>query len=268
MNNNPIGIFDSGIGGMTVVKAIMDELPNESIVYFGDLAHLPYGSKSEKAIKEFSLSNIRFLIEKNVKMIVVACNTASSIALNEIKQHTDLPVIGVIIPGAEAAVENSNSFKIGIIGTPRTVLSGAYEKAIKNIKPQSNVYQKATPLLVPLIEENWINREATRLVIREYINYFVNGKAIDTLVLGCTHYPLIKNVIEEEMPGVKIVDSAYSTALKVKEILLKQRMSAEINTARYQFYVNDITESFEELAYRIIGNSITITNVSEIQEQI
>ncbi len=267
MNNNPIGVFDSGIGGMTVVKAIMDELPNESIVYFGDLAHLPYGSKSAKAIKEFSISNIRFLIEKNVKMIVVACNTASSIALDEIKQYTDLPVIGVIVPGAECAVQNSKSFHIGVIGTSRTVLSGAYEEAIKDLKPQSSIYQKATPLLVPLIEENWLDREATRLVIREYIEYFKNGRAVDTLVLGCTHYPLIKKVIEEEMPGVKIVDSAHSTALKVKEILQAEKIGADNSQTKYEFYVNDITESFKELAYRIIGQRVSIVNVSEMQEQ-
>jgi glutamate racemase len=263
MNNAPIGVFDSGIGGLTVVKAIMDIIPDESIIYFGDLVHLPYGNKSEKAIKDFSISNTKFLLNKNVKMIVVACNSASSIALEEIKNHTDLPVIGVVFPGAENAVNNSKSMNIGVIGTTRTIASGSYETAIKKIKPDANVYQKSTPLLVPLIEENWIDKLATRLVIREYVDYFKNGKHIDALVLGCTHYPLIKNVIEQEFTGVKVIDSARSTAFKVKQILEKKNIAAQKSNVKHEFFVNDITEGFKQLAYRIIGKKIKITNICE-----
>jgi glutamate racemase len=266
MSDNPIGVFDSGIGGLTVAKAIMNELPHEKIVYFGDLVHLPYGNKSSKAIKEFSLSNTRFLISKNVKIIVVACNSASSIAFDEIKNSTTLPVVGVVEPGAECAIDNTKTKKIGVIGTLRTVLSGSYEKAIKHKSPDARVFQKATPLLVPLIEENWINKHATRLVIREYLEFFKNTNIIDTLVLGCTHYPLIKKVIEEEMIGVNVIDSAKATALKVKEILKAEKLLCDkknSNSPIHEYYVNDITESFAELAYRIIGKQISITNISE-----
>ncbi len=268
MNKSPIGVFDSGIGGLTVAKAIMDQLPNEKIIYFGDLVHLPYGNKSAKAIKEFSLENTRFLLNKNVKMIVVACNSASSIALEEIKEVSDIPVLGVVNPGAENAVNNSKTLNIGVIGTTRTISSGAYEKAIHKLRPEAKVFEKSTPLLVPLIEENWIDKQATRLVIREYVDYFKNGKNIDSLVLGCTHYPLIKKVIEQEISGVEVIDSANATAIKVKDILVNSGLNAtEKPEKEHEYFVNDITEGFKHLAYRIIGKEIKIVNISEIGEK-
>jgi glutamate racemase len=268
MDNCPIGVFDSGIGGLTVARAIMDELPFENIVYFGDLVHLPYGNKSERAIKEFSLANTNFLINKGVKLIVVACNSASSIAINEITSSTSLPVVEVVNPGAQTAVRASKNGRIGVIGTSRTIASGAYKRAISAIKPESLVFQKATPLLVPLIEENWIDREAARLIVREYLDFFKEDMSIDALVLGCTHYPIIKKLIEEEISGVNVIDSAVATALKVKDILKNGSILAERNTSdvSHKYYVNDITESFKELGYRIVGEKIDIENISEKEE--
>lgn len=265
MNNRPIGVFDSGIGGLTVVKAIMNALPNESIVYFGDLVHLPYGNKSEKAIKQFAVDNTNFLIEKNVKMVVVACNSATSIAIEDIKKNTELPVVGVVNPGAEKALLESKEMNIGVIGTSRTIFSKAYEKAIKNRNPKVNVFQKATPLLVPLIENNWIEKEATRLIIREYLDFFKNGNSIDSLVLGCTHYPLIKKVIEEEYPGVRVIDSANACANAVNNVLTEKNIKSNQSTSDviHQYFVNDLTEGFKELANRIIGKKIEIVNISE-----
>ncbi len=269
MSDAPIGVFDSGIGGLTVAKSIMDKLPNERIIYFGDLVHLPYGNKSAKAIKEFSIENTKFLLSKKVKMIVVACNSASSIALDDIKNHTNIPVIGVVNPGAETAVCNSEKFKIGVIGTTRTISSGAYEKAILKLKPGAKIFQQPTPLLVPLIEENWLDKQATRLVIREYMDYFKNGKSIDALVLGCTHYPLIKKVIEQEISGVKVIDSANATASKVYEILNNNGLIADKNNkVVHEYYVNDITKGFKQLAYRIIGKEINIINISEFGDEL
>ena len=268
MNNCPIGVFDSGIGGLTVAKAIMDELPLEDIVYFGDLVHLPYGNKSERAIKEFSLLNTKFLVDIGVKLIVVACNSASSIAINEIIKSTLLPVVEVVNPGAETAVSSSYSGRIGVIGTSRTIASNAYKRAISDIMPSSVVFQKATPLLVPIIEENWIDREAARLIVREYLDFFKDDKKIDALVLGCTHYPIIKNLIQEEIKSVKVIDSAKATALKVKDILKTSSLLAERKRSdvHYRYYVNDITDSFKELGYRIVGQKIDIENISEKEE--
>lgn len=257
-NTKPIAVFDSGVGGLTVAAAIKRLLPNESIIYLGDLLHLPYGSKSTEAIIEFTDIAVDFLVNQDIKLLTIACNTSTSVALDFIRSKVEIPVVGVIRPGAEAAVRATQNNRIGVIGTKRTIESDAYKKEIEKVSAQTNrkieVYQKATPLLVPLIEEGWKDHFVTELVLREYLNYF-EDKKIDTLVLGCTHYPLIKNTIGSLMHDVKVVDSAETTSLKVKELLVKKKLlSEEEADYNYSIYLTDYTDTFGELAKLIIGN--------------
>jgi len=257
-NTKPIAVFDSGVGGLTVAAAIKRLLPNESIIYLGDLLHLPYGSKSAEAIIEFTDIAVDFLMNQDIKLLTIACNTSTSVALDFIRSKVKIPVIGVIRPGAEAAVRATQNNRIGVIGTKRTIESDAYKKEIEKISAQTNrnieVCQKATPLLVPLIEEGWKDHFVTELVLKEYLNYF-EDKKIDTLVLGCTHYPLIRNRIGSLMHDVKVVDSAETTSLKVKELLVENKMLSEEEAEYdYSIYLTDYTDTFGELAKLIIGN--------------
>ncbi|HCL55757.1 MAG TPA: glutamate racemase [Spirochaetia bacterium] len=257
MKNLPIGVFDSGIGGLTVVKALTEILPHESIIYFGDLAHLPYGSKGRNTVKKLSLESAEFLYRKGIKLLVVACNTATSIALEDIEKTFDIPVIGVIEPGAEEAVRQSENKKIGVIGTTRTIVSNAYYDVITQKNPAERVFQLATPLLVPLIEEGWIGHPSFYLILEEYLKFF-NDKEIDSIVLGCTHYPLIKENLRLLRPHIKIVDSAMATARSVEKTLQEKNSFSDSLKAVYEFYASDISETFIDLSEKIMGKYVDI----------
>ena len=251
----PIGIFDSGIGGLTVVGQIHRALPNENLVYLGDTARVPYGTKSPSTVVRFACEDTQFLLQQNVKAIVVACNTASAWALPALQRKFDLPIFGVIIPGACAALERSKSQRIGIIGTNATVRSQAYSKAILARCDTAQVFARACPLLVPLVEEAWIDHPVTTRVLREYLRPLLRNR-IDTLVLGCTHYPLLKAAIRKVTKGkVSLIDSAESCALDVKERLaaLKLLSTNRKHRGTIQPFVTDEVERFDELAARFLG---------------
>lgn len=256
-DNRPIGIFDSGIGGLTVVKQIMTLLPSESIVYFGDTARIPYGTKSEETVRRFALEDSFFLLEKNVKLIVVACNTASAIAVSILKKSLPVPVVGVIEPGAQAAADYSKSGKIGVIGTAATIRSGAYRQEAKKINPRLRIYSHACPLFVPLVEEGLIEDEATYLIAKRYLRELMDNR-IDTLILGCTHYPLLKGVFQQIMGNeVTLVDSGVEAAKKVQDILKKEKtLAGEKHAAKHQFYLSDLPYKFQEIGERFLERSL------------
>lgn len=257
MKNLPIGVFDSGLGGLTVVKALNDLLPNESIIYYGDLAHLPYGSKGQATVRKLSLDCAHFLYKKGIKLLVVACNTASSIALKDIQSAFDIPVIGVVEPGSEEAINTSKNKRIGVIGTTRTIVSNSYYNTINELAPECRVFQSATPLLVPLIEEGWSSHPAFYLILNDYLKFF-DDKEIDTIVLGCTHYPLIKEAIQTMRPSFRVIDSAESTANKVKQVLEGKSALHSSQRAEHQFFASDISETFIDLSKKVMGHSIDI----------
>jgi len=260
-----IGIFDSGVGGLTVVKELIRYLPQEDIVYFGDTAHVPYGTKSEETVIRFSLENIFFLLKCKVKLIVIACNTSSSIALPAIRKHFRLPIIGVISPGVKEAVGVTKNKRIGVIGTRATIRSGAYERYIRRLNPKIKVFSCACPLFVPLAEEGFLTDKVTFDIARKYLSYF-KRRNIDTLILGCTHYPLFKSVISKVMgSSVTLVDSARQVARQAKEILVKEGLFSQSRRtgARRMFYVTDEPEEFSSLAGRFLGSKIT--NVKKVR---
>lgn len=248
MDNRSIGVFDSGLGGLTAVKQILKELPNESIVYFGDTGRVPYGTRSEETIIKYSKSDINFLISKDVKVIVVACGTASSVALPVIKEEYDLPIIGVVDAAANAAVSATKNKKIGIIGTPGTIKSGSYEKVIKKLMPDVKTYQKACPLFVPLVENGHFETQVARLVTEEYLEE-IKAQGVDTLILGCTHYPLLKKVIGDYMGGeVSLIDAGAEVAKSLKKVFAEREMTTErCQRGETDFFVSDSIESFESL---------------------
>ena len=267
MNSNPIGIFDSGIGGLTVVRAVNRVLPGESVVYFGDTARLPYGSKSPETVIRFSMENAAFLMNQGIKLLVVACNTASSVSLPSLRESFDVPVTGVIEPGAAAAATASGGGVVGVIGTLGTISSGAYQKALKSSGFRGRVIAQPCPLLVPLVEEGWLDGEITRMIIREYTEPLVREE-IDTLVLGCTHYPLLKPVMQEVLgEGLALVDSADETALTVKAMLSERDLLAEGDQGANRFYVSDIPLKFQEMAQRFLGRAVPLVTQIEAGEE-
>jgi glutamate racemase len=251
----PIGVFDSGIGGLTVVRQIRRVLPNESLIYLGDTARVPYGTKSPSTVVRFACEDTQFLLQQNVKVIVVACNTASAWALPALERKFDLPIFGVIIPGACAALEKTQSQRIGVIGTSATIRSQAYSKAILARCDTAQVFARACPLLVPLVEEAWNGHPVTLRILREYLRPLLRQR-IDTLVLGCTHYPLLKDAIRKITHGkISLIDSAESCALYVKERLaaLKLLSTNRKHRGTIQPFVTDEVERFDELAGRFLG---------------
>jgi len=256
-DNRPIGVFDSGVGGLTVVKQLMKKLPSENIIYFGDTARIPYGTKSEEIVRRFALEDSFFLLEKNVKMVVVACNTASSVAVNMLQTILDVPVIGVIEPGAEAAVRNSRNRKIGVIGTAATIRSSSYRKKVLQSSNKAQVISQACPLFVSLVEEGWIEDEATILIARRYLQTMIENH-VDTLILGCTHYPLLKNTIQKVLgDNVRLIDSGVETAITVAKILEEKRMLANPDQiAKNKFYLSDMPYKFQEIAERFLERTI------------
>ena len=257
MRNNPIGVFDSGVGGLTVVKELMRELPYEDIVYFGDTARVPYGVKSKETIIRFSLENILFLLKKEVKLICVACNTVSSLALPVIKGHFRVPIVGVIFPGAKEAVYATKNKRVGVIGTRATIKSRAYEKEIINIDSSIKIFTQSCPLFVPFVEEGWIKQRSVFDVASFYLEPLKKAK-IDTLILGCTHYPLLKNIIQEVMgKNVLLIDSAVQVAREVKTVLNDENcLNIKKRGSIQKFYVSDEPTSFFDLGKSFLGKKI------------
>jgi glutamate racemase len=252
----PIGVFDSGLGGLTVAHAIMRQLPSESLIYFGDTARVPYGPKSPDTVRRYSREISAFLIEQGVKAIVVACNTATAHALPTLRDELDVPVIGVVEPGARAAVRATRTGHIGVIGTAGTIRSQAYDRAIRAENPEVRVTTLACPLFVPMVEEGWIDHEATHLIAEEYLAPFVKDP-IDTLVLGCTHYPLLKPVIGEIVGrSVRLIDSAEETALDARRMLAANDLTAADREGAYRFIASDDPQQFLTLGRRFLGSAI------------
>jgi len=265
----PLGMFDSGIGGLTVLDAISRRVPRESIVYFGDTARLPYGTKSKETVTRFSQEIVRFLMTKNPKLIVVACNTASAYSLPVIRSMVDIPVVGVVEPGAEAALRVTRNNKIGVIGTRATIQSGAYLEAVQSRKPEAKVFSKACPLFVPLIEEGWVDHPVTLEVAQHYLEHLAACE-VDALILGCTHYPLLKGVLEQVVrPGVVLVDSAEETAREVKEVLSgKGMLASSLIGPQAELYVSDMHLNLRLQIERFLGFAVPRIKVvnSEFEE--
>lgn len=257
MNRRPIGVFDSGIGGLTVVRELLRQLPHESLIYFGDTARVPYGNKSPDTVRRYSREILDFLVGRDVKMVVVACNTASAHALSALQRSSPVSVEGVIEPGARAAVRASRTRTIGVIGTAGTVKSGAYARAIRALAPDAVVIEQACPLLVPLVEEGWLDRPATRLVAEEYLAP-LKAQGIDTLVLACTHYPLLKPLLAEVMGGgIALIDSAEETAASVARELAASTLHApESGATSVHFVVSDAPEAFERVGAAFLGDRV------------
>lgn len=257
MDNRPIGVFDSGVGGLTVFKEIRELLPSENLIYFGDTARVPYGGKSVQVIQKFSSEIAGFLEMQNVKMIVVACNTASALALNKLKTETSLPVIGVIDPGVRAAIKCAGSGTIGVIGTRATINSGVYQERVSRLRVNLKLVARACPLLVPIVEENLLDSDIARLALEMYLSDFKKLQ-ISALILACTHYPLLKPLINDFFEGrTALVDSASETAREVKEMLQARRITTEeTHRGCEQFYVSDSPEAFSAIAADFLGRPV------------
>ena len=265
----PVGVFDSGVGGLTVAREIMRNLPSEKIVYFGDTARVPYGSKSKETVIRYSRQIIRFLQEQQVKAIVVACNTASAFALDTVRDEFDIPIIGVIESGAKVAAARTRTQRVGIIGTVGTVGSGIHAQYLKKLDPGITVFGKACPLFVPLVEEGWLHDPVTVEVASRYLKE-LQDKDVDTLILGCTHYPLIRSTIRQVMgEEVCLVNPAYETALELGKLLEEQGLSStgtEQKEFPYRFYVSDLADEFKEFANSILPYDVEMTKKIDIEK--
>lgn len=257
MSWKSIGIFDSGLGGLTVLKEIVKALPQEDTIYLGDTARVPYGTKSPETVTRYAREITSFLVSKDIKLLVVACNTASAVSLEALKEHFNIPIVGVIEPGARRAVSVTKSGKVGVIGTEGTIKSGAYTKAIKRLSPQVEVLTRACPLFVPLAEEGWVDNEIARLTAESYLSG-LRSEGVDTLVLGCTHYPLLKKVIGETVgSAVRLVDSAEETARMVTEILRNEGLLRPVSEkGNHHYYVTDVPAGFIRVGNRFLGGNL------------
>ena len=270
INNAPIGVFDSGVGGLTVAREIMRNLPNEHIVYFGDTARVPYGSKSKDTIIRYSRQIIRFLQTQEVKAIVIACNTASALALDEVEKEFDIPIIGVIKSGARAAAAATANKKVGVIGTESTINSQMYNQFLGELDPEITVFGKACPLFCPLVEEGWLKDPVTEEVARRYLSGLLE-EGIDSLILGCTHYPLLRTLLRGIVgEQVNLVNPAYETAKELEQLLQNRGIAnlgekAPVNEP-YRFYVSDLAEKFKNFANSILPYDIETTIKINIEE--
>lgn len=254
--DRPVGIFDSGIGGLTVVKALSEILPRETLIYLGDTARTPYGTKSAEVVCRYSFENAKFLIEKGVKLLVVACNTSSAVAIEALQATYEVPVLGVIKPGAMAAAEATRNAKVGVIATEATIGSGSYTRALRALRADLEIYTRACPLFVPLAEEGWIDNSVARTTADLYLSS-LRRSGIDTLILGCTHYPLLREVIGETMgPGVTLIDSAAATATKVRETLDRHGLARLQGEGLACFFVSDAPERFVKVGARFLGAQV------------
>jgi glutamate racemase len=277
----PIGIFDSGVGGLTVYRALHFRLPEERFVYLGDTARVPYGTKSLQTVERYAVENARFLEAHGIKLLVVACNTASALALPAIRAAINVPVVGVIEPGARAAVEESRGRSLGVVATEATVRSGAYRREIVKLEPRAEVVERACPLFVPLAEEGWAESDVARSVAAEYLKDFRAGR-VEAIVLGCTHYPILRRVIQETVgPGVKLIDSGEAAARAVEGLLGREKLGRPVDTptgrlmierARERrlcddldhFYVTDAEDRFARVAERFLGSAPSVLEAVEL----
>lgn len=254
----PIGIFDSGVGGLTVVRELWNRLPGEALVYFGDTARVPYGPKSAATVCRYAREATAYLLSYGVKLVVIACNTATAHALTTLREELSVPVIGVVEPGARAAIRATSSGRIGVIGTVGTIRSGAYDREVRRLLPHARVFAQPCPLFVPIVEEGWADREATRLVAEEYLRP-IREVDIDVLVLGCTHYPVLRPILSQILgPAIQLVDSAAETAAEVERLLRQQdllRTAAE--PPKHHFVVSDSPLHFRETSRHFLGEGIT-----------
>lgn len=263
-NQAPIGIFDSGVGGLTVVRAIHHTLPNESILYLGDTARVPYGTKSPEVVRRYALKCADFLCNQGAKAVIIACNTASAVAVEAIRERFQIPVLGVIEPGAAAAAHQSASGNIGVIGTQGTIDSGSYQAALSRLKPQSTIHAIPCPLFVPLAEEGLADHPATRLLAEEYLAPF-SGKQIDTLVLGCTHYPLLQPLIQDVVgPHVKIINSAQAVAASALSMLEDAELNSKEKLTHHRFFSTDTATRFINVGNAFLGDRIHSVEVVDI----
>jgi glutamate racemase len=269
MDNRPIGVFDSGLGGLTVLREITGLLPYESVVYFGDSGRAPYGTKSRETVIKYTFQDARFLMNQDIKMLVIACNTASAYGYQKLKQSIDIPVIEVIRPGAVTAARETKNRKVGVIGTSATIGSGAYEDAISNVDSAIEVHSKACPLFVPLVEEGqwWWENDISHRIAEEYLKDLKNS-GIDTLVLGCTHYPLLQNTISDVVgKEVKLVSSALEVAKVVKRLINENNMERDSQLKPvYRYYTSDSVEKFESLCSVILNHEVTSAEKVEIEK--
>ncbi|MCF8054196.1 MAG: glutamate racemase [Deltaproteobacteria bacterium] len=264
-DSRAIGIFDSGVGGLTVVRAVMERLPWESIIYFGDTARVPYGIKSRETITEYALQITDFLLQKNVKLLIIACNTMAAVAYPAIKLRSPTPVLDVIDAGARLAVAKTVSGRIGVIGTPATINSNAYARSIHRYRTESFVFSQSCPLFVPLVEEGWFNHPITRAVAQEYLQPLLT-ESIDSLVLGCTHYPLLKPLLREVIGGsIHLIDSAEAMAEIAANILRLENLAVtESSSPDYEFFVTDIPHRFQTIGEYALGRSMTNVKMAKI----
>lgn len=254
MRKRSIGIFDSGVGGLTVFKSIREHFPQEDIIYFGDTARVPYGPKSKNTVINYSIQNTRFLLQQNIKILIIACNTSSAVAIPYIQKMTDIPVIGVIIPGAEKAISLTKSGNIGIIGTEGTINSSAYTTELLKLNPKIKIFSKPCPLFVSLVEEGWIDKKITNEIINEYLSVFKENK-IDTLILGCTHYPVLKKAINSFFHGeVNLIDSSEAIIKHIAPYLT----TSQTTVGKDLFYVSDNEAKFTKIANMILDKEITV----------
>jgi glutamate racemase len=254
--DSAIGLFDSGIGGLTVLQKIIELLPKENTVYLGDTARAPYGTKSVETVLRYSFENSEFLVEKDVKLVVVACNTSTAIALDRLKSSLDIPVIGVIESGVRKALEKSRNKKIGVIGTEATIQSGAYTKALRAKDVKVEVYSRACPLFVPLVEEGWTDNDVVEMTVKAYLGS-LKQSGIDTLILGCTHYPLLKKAIRKLMgDAVYLVDSAEEIANEVSTVLKKESLVRKNGKGSHSFFVTDAPDRFVKVGQRFLGEKV------------
>ncbi len=262
---SPLGVFDSGIGGLTVAHALFERLPGESVIYYGDTARVPYGPKSPETVRRYSAEILAYLLDRGVKMVVVACNTSTAHALDDLRARAPVPVLGVIEPGARAAVAASRSGRIGVIGTAGTIASGAYERAIHAVAPGADVHATACPMFVPLVEEGWFEHPAAELIAREYLAP-LEGVGVDVLVLGCTHYPLLKPLLGRVLgAGVRLIDSAEETATAVRRELESRGLLASPGDApRHQFVVSDDEPHFRRVGAQFLGERLRDVEVAPL----
>ena len=254
--DSAIGVFDSGIGGLTVLHQIIETLPRENTVYLGDTARAPYGTKSVETVLRYSFENSQFLVDKGVKVVVVACNTSTAIALDRLQEQLTIPVIGVIEPGVRRAVKSTKNKRVGVIGTEATIQSGAYTRALKAADAKIEVYSRACPLFVPLVEEGWTDNSVVEMTVKAYLGS-LKQSGIDTLILGCTHYPLLNKAIRKFMGGaVRLVDSAEATAKEVESALKKDVLARKAGSGAHSFFVTDAPDRFIKVGRRFLGEKV------------
>jgi glutamate racemase len=265
-DNRPIGVFDSGIGGLTVVRELMQLLPNEEIIYFGDTARVPYGPKSPATVSRYSQEAASFLMSRDVKLVVIACNTATAHAADRLREILPVPVIGVIEPGARAAVNATTSQRVGVIGTAGTIGSGAYDLAVRRRLPDARVYAQPCPLFVPIVEEGWFDHGAARLVAQDYLNPLLEMD-VDVLILGCTHYPLLRDLIAEVMgPDVQLVDSAAETASEVAAVLDRYDLRRTDSAApSHTFAASDAPLRFRDVGQAFVGKVLSVVEKVDVE---